>query len=77
MATTAPEPEAASWFAQDETAVLSAFGSDAERGLTQAEATSRLAQYGPNQISGEKPPSVWAIALATSPGLGDPTRSRI
>ena len=64
MATTAPEPQAASWFAQDESAVLSAFGSDAEHGLTQAEATSRLAQYGPNQISGEKPPSVSAIALA-------------
>ena len=64
MATTAPEPQAASWFAQDEAAVLSAFGSDAEHGLTQAEATSRLAQYGPNQISGEKPPSVSAIALA-------------
>ena len=64
VATTAPEPQAASWFAQDEAAVLSAFGSDAEHGLTQAEATSRLAQYGPNQISGEKPPSVSAIALA-------------
>ncbi len=64
MATTAPEPQAASWFAQDESAVLSAFGSDAEHGLAQAEATSRLSQYGPNQISGEKPPSVSAIALA-------------
>ncbi len=64
MATTAPEPQAASWFAQDEAAVLSAFGSDAEHGLTQAEAASRLAQHGPNQISGEKPPSVSAIALA-------------
>ena len=64
VATTAPEPQAASWFAQDESAVLSAFGSDAELGLTQAEATSRLAQYGPNQISGEKPPSVWTISLA-------------
>ncbi len=37
--------------------------SDGERGLSQAEAAERLARYGPNQITGEKPPSVWAIAL--------------
>src|SRR4051794_8915989 len=68
VATTAPEPpveaQAESWFAQDATAVLAAFGTDAERGLTQAEATARLSQYGPNQIRGEKPPSVWSVSLA-------------
>ena len=54
----------ARWFAQDEASVVAAFGSDAEHGLSQAEAAARLAQYGPNQITGEKPPSVSAVALA-------------
>ncbi len=44
-------------------AVVSALGSDGERGLSQAEAAKRLARYGPNQIIGEKPPSIWAVAL--------------
>src|SRR4051794_22187713 len=68
VATTAPEPsvapQAESWFAQDAAAVLAAFGTDADQGLTQAEATARLSQHGPNQIRGETPPSVWSVALA-------------
>src|SRR5262249_12308373 len=32
-------------------------------GLTAAEASSRLARYGSNQITSEKPPSIWAVAL--------------
>jgi P-type Ca2+ transporter type 2C len=65
MATTATEPlPAETWFAQDEAAVLAAFGSDADQGLSAAEAANRLSQYGPNQITGEKPPSISAVALA-------------
>jgi P-type Ca2+ transporter type 2C len=52
------------WFALDPAAVLARVGSDAERGLGEGEAASRLAEHGPNQISGEKPPSVWQVALA-------------
>ena len=61
-----PEPAGAvdHWFALDQAAVLAKVGSDAERGLSQAEAASRLSQYGPNQITGEQPPSVWQVALA-------------
>ena len=33
-------------------------------GLTGAAAAERLARFGPNQITGEQPPSVWAVALA-------------
>ena len=51
-------------FAQDQAAVVAAAGSDAENGLATAEAAQRLAQHGPNEITGEAPPSVWAIALA-------------
>jgi Ca2+-transporting ATPase len=39
-------------------AVVSALGSDAARGLTQTEAHSRLAQYGPNQLK-SAPPTPW------------------
>ena len=44
--------------------LAAALGADLENGLTPPEARNRLATYGPNQITGEKPPSVWAVALA-------------
>src|SRR4029079_16940591 len=37
--------------------------SDPLNGLTAAAAASRLTRYGPKQITAEKPPSVWAVAL--------------
>ena len=43
--------------------VATDLGSDPSMGLTSAEASSRLAAYGPNQISGEKPPSILVVAL--------------
>ena len=52
-----------SWFAMDHTAAVAALGSDAEQGLSRAEAGARLSRYGPNRIAREKPPSVWAIGL--------------
>ena len=48
---------------RDAVAVVEAAGSDADSGLTQAEAASRLSTYGTNEIVSEKPPSVWAVAL--------------
>src|SRR4051794_20378453 len=51
------------WFATDQAAVVAAMHSDAERGLSQAEAASRLASHGPNEIRGEAQPSAWATAL--------------
>ena len=36
--------------------------SDADSGLTGAEAASRLSRYGPNEIGKEQPPSMWAVA---------------
>jgi P-type Ca2+ transporter type 2C len=44
--------------------VLAEMGSDADRGLSAAEAAARLASVGPNTITSEKPPSAAAIALA-------------
>ncbi len=43
--------------------VVSEMGSDASSGLTAVEASARLSQSGPNEILGEPPPSVWAVAL--------------
>jgi P-type Ca2+ transporter type 2C len=51
------------WFAQDPDRVVAAMETDAAQGLRSTEAAARLSRYGPNQIAGEKPPSVWAIAL--------------
>src|SRR6478735_1309721 len=44
--------------------VAAALETDPSTGLTSAEAASRLARYGPNKITGEKPPSVFKVALA-------------
>ena len=44
--------------------MVAAAGSDAASGLTEDEAASRLATYGPNEIAAEKPPSGWAIAAS-------------
>ncbi|HEY6426915.1 MAG TPA: cation-transporting P-type ATPase [Acidimicrobiales bacterium] len=59
----APQVGQVAWFAQDADAVVAELGSDAERGLTGAEAAGRLGRYGPNEIAKEKPPSVWAVAF--------------
>ena len=50
-------------YARDAAEVVAALGSDADSGLTGAEAAARLSRYGPNEITSEKPPSVWAVAL--------------
>jgi P-type Ca2+ transporter type 2C len=51
------------WYAQDVALVMAAMDSDSGRGLRHAEAAARLAKHGPNRIVGEKPPSVWAVAI--------------
>ena len=42
------------WHTLDETQVLQQLATDAERGLSEAEAQHRLAQYGPNRLSAAK-----------------------
>ncbi len=44
--------------------VADAMGTDPSNGLSADEATARLERDGPNQITAEKPPSTWSIALA-------------
>ena len=50
-------------YAREATDVVASAESDATNGLTAAEAAARLSRYGPNEIKGEKPPSVWQVAL--------------
>src|SRR6476469_356033 len=50
-------------FAREASEVVAALASDAENGLTQADATTRRSQYGPNEITAEKPASVVQIVL--------------
>ncbi|MBI1375881.1 MAG: HAD-IC family P-type ATPase [Frankiales bacterium] len=50
------------WYAQTQDEVLAAVRGDSDRGLTSAEAGSRLASVGPNEIRGEAPPSLLAVA---------------
>ena len=49
-------------FAREVADVAAALGTDATSGLSAADAAKRLQQFGPNAITSEKPPSVWAIA---------------
>lgn len=44
--------------------VLAALGTDARRGLSEAEAQARLAQYGRNELTAEKPVPRWRKFLA-------------
>lgn len=51
------------WYAKEGDAVIVAMGGDGRQGLSADEAKRRLATYGANQITSEKPPSMWAVAL--------------
>ena len=50
-------------YSRDALDVVMELGSDADRGLAGTEAGTRLTTLGPNKITGEKPPSVWRVAL--------------
>ena len=51
------------WYAEDPEAALAALSVDPDPGLDAAEAQRRLAEYGPNQLATEPPPSIWSVAL--------------
>lgn len=55
--------ETGAWFGVDVADVAGRLSVDPQRGLDQSEADRRLAEYGPNEIPREAPPSTWAIAL--------------
>ena len=50
------------WYALPVQDVTTQLGVDANAGLTVAEVDRRLAEYGPNELPTEPPPSVWVVA---------------
>ncbi|MBO0731699.1 MAG: hypothetical protein J2P57_20740, partial [Acidimicrobiaceae bacterium] len=50
-------------FAREATEVMAELGTDPTAGLSSQEAAHRLTRFGPNQVTSEKPPSIWAVAL--------------
>ena len=56
-------PEGRPPYARESAEVAAALGSDPAFGLSTSEAESRLTRYGPNELTGEKAPSVVAVAL--------------
>jgi Ca2+-transporting ATPase len=50
-------------YAREAAQVVAALGSDSTSGLAVGEAATRLSRYGANQITSEKPPSTWEVAL--------------
>ena len=63
-AVSASSAASADWWTRPADDVAAAHGVAPDEGLSSASASDRLAQSGPNRIAAEKPPSVWAIALA-------------
>jgi Ca2+-transporting ATPase len=57
------DPDAPPPYAREATDIASALGTDPSNGLTASDAAARLSRFGPNQISGEKPPSMLVVAL--------------
>src|SRR3712207_1481615 len=51
-------------YQQTAEAVVEALGSDAQQGLSRAEARDRLARYGPNELAAEPPTPAWRKFLA-------------
>src|SRR6478752_733126 len=50
------------WYALSAQDVTAQMGVDADQGLTAAEVERRLAEYGPNELPTEPPPSMWSVA---------------
>lgn len=60
-AATTRQPGDAAWYARPAQDVTAQLGVDTDEGLAAAEVERRLAEYGPNELPAEPPPSVWAV----------------
>ncbi|HTI37224.1 MAG TPA: cation-translocating P-type ATPase [Vicinamibacterales bacterium] len=61
---TEPDDDMVSEYQQAAEEVVGALGTDVDRGLTDAEARTRLGQYGSNQLASEPPVPAWKKFLA-------------
>jgi Ca2+-transporting ATPase len=59
-----PAAERLSWYTMTAEAAAERLRVSPERGLDADEVTRRLAEYGPNELPTEPPPSVWEVARA-------------
>ena len=60
--TTVKHPgEDVAWYAMSAENVAGQIGVDPDRGLDADELARRLAEYGPNELATEPPPSVWVV----------------
>jgi Ca2+-transporting ATPase len=59
MTATSPPRDQSAAYRHTVDEVVAALDTDAERGLTQAEARARLARYGRNELTSEKPIAAW------------------
>src|ERR1700751_3111372 len=62
MTTTKPPAEQAAWYALSAEEAARAVNVYPDQGLGAGEVEHRLAEYGPNELPTEPPPSVWAVA---------------
>ena len=61
-ATTQQPGDDLAWYALSARDVTARLGVDTDEGLAAAEVERRLAEYGPNELPAEPPPSMWAVA---------------
>src|SRR5690349_925131 len=62
MTTTKPPPEQVAWYTISAQDAADRLGVDPDRGLSTGKAAQLLAEYGPNELPTEPPPSVWVVA---------------
>ena len=62
MTTTKQPAEHAAWYALSAQEAARAMNVDPDRGLGTGDVTHRLAEYGPNELPTEPPPSLWVVA---------------
>src|SRR5215469_8475393 len=62
MTTTKPPPEQAAWYTLSAQDAAGRLGVDPDQGLGADQAARLLAEYGPNELPTEPPPSVWVVA---------------
>ena len=62
----APQVEEPPWDAMTADEATARLTVDAQSGLSADEVERRLAQYGPNELAKEPPPSMWVVARASS-----------
>ncbi len=63
MSTIAQSSETPAWYAISAEDVAARLTVDTDQGLSDDDAAQRLAEYGPNQLKTEPPPSIWAVGL--------------